>query len=385
MMKWISVLAVLAVWVGASARADDKQAFLGVFAETSAMKTAGMPAMPQMPQMPQLPAGMKPPPGLAAMMSAGRPSRKLVVRLWSPGIAPDGATASLAIPDGLKLGPKLDLSLYRPKPEEGKETTAAAPGDQNAMPTEFTIKRYWGSSPTVKPGQPEVIHFGDLSPEMKAMIRSRAQRRPATSSYFYKPDWTTGYWPAEGPATPVAPDAAMPGHYALTTTYTGNVEIDVPSEVSFLDPVEMTSPDLTQQIPFDQPMAFQWKPIPNLLGSYARITGMIGRNTIIIWSSSEIRTDLGISFDYMQMADVKDAVKSTAMMGPDRKDVTVPAGIFQDCDFVSMQMIGYGPGTALEKAQPLPRVQTKTTLTVMLGGKMMRGMGGAPPGAPGGQ
>jgi len=39
-------------------------------------------------------------------------------------------------------------------------------------------------------------------------------------------------------------------------------------------------------------------------------------------------------------------------------------------------MIGYGPGTALDQAQPLPRVQTKTTLTAMLGGKMMKGRGG---------
>ena len=49
----------------------------------------------------------------------------------------------------------------------------------------------------------------------------------------------------------------------------------------------------------------------------------------------------------------------------------------------SMTMVGYGPGTALEKGQPLPRVQSKTTLMVNLGGAMMKGRGGRP--GPGGR
>ena len=36
-----------------------------------------------------------------------------------------------------------------------------------------------------------------------------------------------------------------------------------------------------------------------------------------------------------------------------------------------LTMIGYGSGAALAEGQPLPRVQTKTTLNAMLGGKAM--------------
>jgi len=39
-------------------------------------------------------------------------------------------------------------------------------------------------------------------------------------------------------------------------------------------------------------------------------------------------------------------------------------------------MVGYGPGAALDKGQPLPRIQTKTTLSIMLSGKGMSGMAG---------
>jgi len=52
------------------------------------------------------------------------------------------------------------------------------------------------------------------------------QRR---TSYFYKPDWTTGYWRPNGQPGRIAPTASLVGHYALTTSYTGNVEIDAPT------------------------------------------------------------------------------------------------------------------------------------------------------------
>ncbi len=43
-----------------------------------------------------------------------------------------------------------------------------------------------------------------------------------------------------------------------------------------------------------------------------------------------------------------------------------PADIFADCDMV------FGPGAALPEGQPLPRVQTKSTVQLMLGGKLMK-------------
>lgn len=78
---------------------------------------------------------------------------------------------------------------------------------------------------------------------------------------------------------------------------------------------------------------------------------------------------------FLQMAEVRDYVSKTVFMGPDRTSVNVPAGIFKDADFAMLNMVGYGPGAALDKAQPLPRIQTKTSLMVMLGGKKMGELG----------
>ncbi|MBI2300747.1 MAG: hypothetical protein HYU66_17700, partial [Armatimonadetes bacterium] len=54
-----------------------------------------------------------------------------------------------------------------------------------------------------------------------------------------------------------------------------------------------------------------------------------------------------------------------------------PAGIFQGCGFVNMQMIAYGPGAA-NTGEPIPRIQTKTTLMAMLSSMMGRGGRGQP-------
>jgi len=366
----LSTFLLLAVML---AGAVDNQAFLGIFAETSMQRMVGMPDMSDM--LKHLPAGVALPPGIAL---PGQAKRELTVRLWSPGIAPRTAFARLAIPEGLKLGRQLELELYRPEAERGQAQGGGggqAAADPGKIP-DFTIMRYWGSSAQVKPGQPEVFKFAALSQAEQEAARAEAMKAQQGNPYYYKPDWTTGYWPTAKQPGALADGVALAGRYDLTTNYTGNVGIDVPETVRFLGTLEYASPDLTQQIDFTQPLVFQWKPIPGVLGFHAYIIGMQGQNTLITWTSSEIRHFDNFGWDYMQMAEVQRLVNETAMMAGDRTEVIVPAGIFKDCDVVQFMMIGYGTGAALAEGQPLPRVQTKTTASIMLGGKMMAGMGG---------
>ena len=347
--------------------ADDK-AYLGMFAETTQNKIAGMPSMPA------LPPGMDPKmlekmPGLEEMMGALK--RVFTIRLWSPGIAPDNAFAYVNPPMALKQGNKLDLELYRPKAEKA-ESGEVGPGESGAPgKIDFTIKYYWGSSPTVKPGQPKIFRMADLNVDQKRVMTEASKRARGGESYFFKPDWTTAYWPTSKQPGKIAKDASLVGTWGLTTNYTGNVTIDCPENVDFLAPIEMASPEVEQKIQFDKAIRFAWKAIPNLLGSHAIINGMEGKNTLVIWSSSEVwREDMmSVDWGFLQMADVRKFVQDTIMMSGDRTDVTVPAGIFKDCDFSSFRMTGYGPGVAREGTQPIPRIQTKTSLSIMLGGK----------------
>jgi hypothetical protein len=359
------ITAVLLAATVAPSQIQD-QAYFAILAETKVGRMAGMPLM----DLKDLPPGIKLP--KEAMMFAGVPTRVLNVRLWSPTIAPANATAFVTPPAGLKQGTKLDLELYRPKATDttGGEVKDFDP-DSNP---EFTIKIYWGSSETVREGQPRVIKWTGLSDDQKAAMRQQAREARATGSYFFKAGWTTGFWPTSKQPGEIAKDASLVGKYTLTTSYTGNVEIEAPSNVTFLDAIEMTKPDLEKKLDLKKAISFTWKPIPNALGLYASIFSMEGKNTLVMWSSSEVfeETLMG-DMGFLQMAEVRDYVAKTMFMPGDTAKVSVPIGIFANADFAMMQMAGYGPGSALQTAQPLPRIQTKTSLSLMLGGKQMRG------------
>lgn len=350
------------------AKSADDQAYFAILAETKVGRMAGMPPM----DFGQLPPGIKLPP--EAMMFSGQAVRLLNIRLWSPSIAAADAAASVAPPSGLKQGDKLILELFRPKEGETGSTDRIKDFDPDKEPEKFTIKIYWGSSKTVKEGQPKVITWGGLTPAQKEAMKAQAREAQvqAASSYFYKAGWTTGYWPTKKQPGNIAMDASLVGKYALTTNYTGNVEIEAPSNVNFLDGIQMSSPNLEKAIDLNKAVSFAWAAIPNALGLHASIIAMEGKNTMIMWSSSEIFSEMGMGDPgFMQMADVRAAVEKTLFMAGTRTSVDVPAGIFKDADFVMMNMGGWGPGAALEKAQPLPRIQTKTSLMLMLGGKKM--------------
>lgn len=372
-MKKALLLLVLVLCASGAFGVGD-QAYLGMFAETSLRKMPGMPVMPPLP--PGVDMGkMAQVPGMEEMMEMGAPKRQFTIRLWSPSLAPPSAQAYVTPPAGLKQGDRLDLEIYRPEPEKVEGKTGPGEGKTAPSDIEFTIKYYWGSSQTVKPGQPKIIKFGSLTPEQKRTMGDAGKRSGAGASYFYKPNWTTAYWPTSKQPGKIAKDASLVGAWRLTTNYTGNVTIDCPSNVDFLAPIDMTSPNLEEEINLDEAIKFVWKPIPNLLGSHAMIVGFEGRNTMVIWSSSEVwREDMmSVDWGFLQMAEVRQYVQDTIMMKGDRTDVSVPVGIFKKCDMANFMMTGYGPGVAREETQPIPRIQTKTTLSIMLGAKDVSG------------
>jgi hypothetical protein len=371
-MKLFNIVLV-GLAASAAAQTSNDQAFLGIFAETHVTRIVGM----KMKAMPNLPPGFKLPASVAAMMP-GPPKRSLTVRLWSPSIAPDSATATLAPPPGLMVGDKLNLSLYRPQPAAATGGgTSGSGGSSSSQPPDMTIKIYWGSSPTVQPGQPKEFNLGTLTPEQQMAMGKSMQKGMSAmhmgkeqGNYFYKTGWTTGYWPGDSDTVAIPDGASLAGTFNLETNYTGNVSIDAPAGVDFLPGIEMTSPDLGQKIDFSGPINFQWNALPNAIGQFATIVGIQDKHTIIIWSSSEVYVDqLMADMGYMQMSEVKDSVSKKIFLPGDATSMTVPAGIFADADGSFMTMVAYGPGNAKDTAQPIPRIQTKSTLMLLLGGK----------------
>lgn len=380
-----ALLAAAVLPVALAVRAEvENQAFVAFWAETRVSKNAGMPDMSAMLQNLPPEALANLPPEVRQMMAGGA-TRTLNIRLWAPLIAPPNATATVTPPAGLNQGPRLDLELYRPEPREPGEVEEGEiqlPGGE-IMPGRFVIKTYWGSSPTVRPGQPDeqVIEWEAMSVEDRARLREQAEQAMAGGEYFYKEGWTTAYWPTERQPGTIAEDDSLHGTFTVDSTYAGNVSIDVPDTVDFLAPVQLTSPDMAEGPELTEPIVFRWQPIDNVLGFFVRAMGMKGREEMIQWFCSEVKPDEIPEDEFMQMADVRRLVQEQIMIPGNSTTVTIPAGIFEGCEFVNYEIIGYGTGTALEDAQPRPRVQTRTVmsglLTSMMGPGMMGGFGDA--------
>lgn len=362
----LSTLLLSALATVSPTQTQSDKAFFAILAETKMMRIAGAPLLKN---IPDLPKGLKIP---GMEMMSGEPSRLLNFRLWSPSIAPADAFAKVKPPTGLKQGENIDLELYRPSASGGSTAPKNKDFDPDSNP-EFTIKIYWGSSETVKEGQPKIIKWTGLTEDQKAAMRNQARDPQSEGDYFYKPNWTTGYWPTKKQPGAIGADASLIGAYALTTNYTGNVTIEAPANVNFLAPIEITQPDLEKKIDLKKAMKFQWNGIPNSLGMFTSVIGMEGKTTLVIWSSSEVFTEaLMGDMGFLQMAEVRDFVSKTIFMPGETTKVDVPAGIFVNADVVMMNSVAYGPGSALEQVQPIPRIQTKSTLMAILGGKKMR-------------
>ncbi len=359
----LPVLLVGAIAPISSSQDSENQAFLAILAETSLTKMAGMPAI-------ELPPGVELPEGI---VMPGQASRSLNVRLWSPGLAPENAYARLAPPAGLKKGQRLDLEIYRPKPDQAEPDTDSPDEFDPAKMPKFTIKYYWGSSASVQPNQPKVVTWGGLSPEEQVAMRKRAKEmRQNAAEYFYKPNWTTAYWPTKKQPGAIDMSASLVGSYSLETNYTGSVTIEAPSNVDFLPAIQLSSPDLSKEVARDGSIDLRWAALPTCLGQSATIVGMEDKETMIVWSSSEVyRADSSGDMGFLQMAEVRQKVADKVFMPPTQTQALVPAGIFAKCNFASLTMAAYGPGAALDKAQPKPRIQTRSILSVMLGGMGM--------------
>jgi len=356
-------------------RGADDSAYIGLFAETHLSRIAGM----KMKEMPKLPPGIKLPASVMAMMP-GPPSRTLKVRLWAPGIAPDSATASITPPAGLQAGDKLDLSLYRPMPTQaGTGGSPNEPSHSDTKPPDLTIKIYWGSSDTVQAGQPKVFTLATMGVQQQMEMSKRmmasmpkmggggAGAGGGANSYFYKDNWTTGYWPSADES--VGENASLVGNYTIDSTFAGKSSIEAPANVDFLAPFDLTSPDLGEKPVMANAMKFEWKEIPNAIGTFASAMGVEGKNTLIFWTcSQDYAEQLMSNMDFMQMSEVKDMVNKHVFMPGSGTSVTIPAGIFANAQFASVNMVGYGPGVARDDVKPIPRIQTKTTLSVMLMG-----------------
>lgn len=299
-----------------------------------------------------------PPQAQAALAGRFGGQRSLLVNLTRPGAPPASPTASLDIPDGLKLGAVLPLQVD-PHAEADRDTD---PGTAEKVP-DFEIRRYWGCSETVRQGQPRVVSIRDLG----AGVFANLPRPGARGARFHlgRANWTDAHWPnaRDKKSGQVPEGAALPGKYALHSNFVPGVNFDIPAGVTFLDPVALTVPKggnvLAKTIPVS------WKALPGAVGYVAMATGMKGEKTMVLWTSSEGEEGLGAAFG--EDTDAKSLVSKGIFLPPDRTQCFIPAGIFEGCEGVSVQLIAIGRSFTQNDTTPAVRVRVRSIGMTMVG------------------
>ena len=298
----------------------------------------------------------------------GGAQRTLYVSLSKSGAPPAAPSASLDIPGGLQLGPKLDLQVDLPA-KPGAEGDAA-PG--NPTIPDFRLERYWGCSETVRPGQPKVVSTKDLAPGIAAGL-ARAGR-PGRIGAVLAQNSTHAYWPnGKNPAQQqIQEGAALPGKYELHSNFVPGVNFEVPAGVTFLEPVSLTLPQGPDVL--NKSVEVQWKTVPGALGYVAMATGMKQPKTMVMWTSAE--GEEGMTLAFTAEGDPKALVAKGVLLPPDRTKCSIPEGIFKGAQAVSVQLIAIGPSFTQTSSTPAVKVRIRSTGMSMLGGAGFGGFGG---------
>jgi hypothetical protein len=318
-----------------------------------------------------MPAGFKIP-------GIGSATRSLRMDLTSDKQVNAQSKAECAVPEGMKLGPKVNLEIDLPVPEKPAPEGSKPDDSGKTEKTKFTIKMYWECSETVPAGQPKVMDSDTMmkglpadSRQFQKMMQSQ-QRMLARAA-----DESHAYWPGSK-AKPIKDDAATPGLYQLTTNYCGGTSITFDNPQDFLAPIDVTSPG-KGGVDLEKAIKIEWKSVPNA-EAYVLTAFASKDNVMVMWTSSS-QPDEGT--DYMSKplskAEVKSNIDKGLFLPPAKTLCNIPAGIFKDVGNPMLTLTAIGTDKTQEKDGIRTAVTVRSTAVVMLGvGMDMDSQGDAP-------
>lgn len=258
-------------------------------------------------------------PGARNAAPADQPpaSKSISFELASDAIVGKDSVASIALPNGLKLGKSIDLQI----------DPAGAPKPDPEPPSKVSVYRYWGSGREVAAGQPEVGRPQDSAQDSVANM--------PTNSY--------ASWPTMDSAE-LKDNAATPGEYALKTNYCGSTTFTLTPEQNFLSPINITSSAAKADLA--KPIAVTWRPVPNAVGYLIRAYG--GSDTRTVTWTSAAKPALAEEIEYRAVPkEEADKLVSDGVLLPSYAiSATIPAGIFQGASSVMLVLTAFGKDTS---------------------------------------
>ena len=236
------------------------------------------------------------------------------------------------------------LQMQSPPPASAKP--APDPGDDR--PTEPDFERpkgkmllYWGCGDKVRPGQPKVVDFANVSAaDMAKFFQSRRATQRGTHSALGRPVWPSPADPRMVPAP-----ASLVGEHAFSGAgVPEGFRFQLGAAQDLMPPVHIKQKDdagVTR---------LEWAALPHARAYF--ITGMGMRQTgkdegeMILWTSSE-QPDIGFGLmDYQTNPAVDRWLKEQVLLAPQSTQCAVPKGVFP-AEGAMLRFIAYGHETHL--------------------------------------
>jgi hypothetical protein len=270
--------------------------------------------------------------GMLGMMMGGSGSsvsKSMDLQLTNPADIPDGYTAEHVVPEAMRIGPALPLKGERRSGGGGEGEPGGEPDGK--------VLIYWGCSPTVAKGQPEVIDLRSLgsqtSPEVAAMARSARAAKGGGSGKGggeSLPPRTLG-WPygdSDFKGMPVE-SSAVGDHLVQGNFMKQEIRYSLGRDMDFLEPMNLKAggSDLKAAVPLN------WDQLGRAKGYNLTAVGAGDDKEVVIW-----------------MADRK----KSPMLPGSQNTCTIPAGIFQKAQMamVSGEAVGPTQGFAYPPQKP---------------------------------
>jgi len=255
--------------------------------------------------------------GIMSMLSGGgassNVSRNMNLRLTSPTDLPASYDAAHTVPDGMRIGPQLPL--------HGERRTAGGSGAEGEPDGRVLI--YWGCSPTVQKGQPEIIDFrslaGKVPPEVQAMARqSRSQGKAAAGDASLPPrsiGWPSGDRDFRG----IPENASAVGEHLVKTNFMKDeIRFTLTPALDFLEPMNLKAraSDLKAAIPLG------WDALTRARGYDLQAVSANGDKDVVMWLAAR---------------------NKSPMLPASQNECTIPEGIFAKGEMAMLTGVAHGP------------------------------------------
>ena len=240
-------------------------------------------------------------------------SHSMSLRLTSPTDLPASYEAAHTVPEGLHIGPQLPL--------RGERRSTAGGGDEGTVDGRVLI--YWGCSPTVAKGQPEIIDFrtmaGKVPPEVQALARQGRSQGKSGAADASLPPRSIGWPNGDGNFRGIPDNASAVGDHLVKANFMkDDIRFTLTPSLDFLEPMNLKAraSDLKAAIPL------AWDTLARARGYDLQAVSAGNDKDVVMWLAAR---------------------NKSPMLPASQNECTIPEGIFAKGEMAMLTGVTHGP------------------------------------------